>query len=370
MSPKGPITDEELRNLEVCSDRPVPEDKFVDAAVRAIEENPDNAPRHNAPSGMGVDPQGPLEMALVTEKRWRPGRTLRVKFLNGEHSVQTKVVDYAKQWERHANLELEFVENGESEIRISFDRSGSWSYLGTVALVIDADEPTMNYGWLTPASTDEEYSRVVLHEFGHALACIHEHQHPQAGIPWDREKVYRYYSVTNGWPREKTDRNVLKRYSRDSTNFSDYDSTSIMQYAVPNGLTIGDFEIGWNTELSSTDTEFIGTMYPRDQREVRELSPDVALEAAIGEYGEEDHYSFSVAELSSFDLETRGDTDVVMALYGPDDNTNMLATDDDSGLSLNAKISAALTPGDYLVRVRHYSATGQGDYSIQLTRVP
>ena len=369
MSPKGPITDEELRNLEVCSDRPVPEDKFVDAAVRAIEENPDNAPRHNAPSGMGVDPQGPLEMALVTEKRWRPGRTLRVKFLNGEHSVQTKVVDYAKQWERHANLELEFVENGESEIRISFDRSGSWSYLGTVALVIDADEPTMNYGWLTPASTDEEYSRVVLHEFGHALACIHEHQHPQAGIPWDREKVYRYYSVTNGWPREKTDRNVLKRYSRDSTNFSDYDSTSIMQYAVPNGLTIGDFEIGWNTELSSTDTEFIGTMYPRDQREVRELSPDV-LEAAIGEYGEEDHYSFSVAELSSFDLETRGDTDVVMALYGPDDNTNMLATDDDSGLSLNAKISAALTPGDYLVRVRHYSATGQGDYSIQLTRVP
>jgi hypothetical protein len=143
-----------------------------------------------------------------------------------------------------------------------------------------------------------------------------------------------------------------------------------MQYAVPNGLTIGDFEIGWNTELSETDTEFIGRMYPRDQREVRELSPGVALEAAIGDYGEEDHYSFSVAELGQYVLETRGDTDVVMALYGPDDITNMIATDDDSGLSLNAKIAMALAPGDYLVRLRHYSATGQGDYSIQLTREP
>lgn len=368
MSTNGSISEEELRNLKICSDRPVPEDKFVEAAERAIEENPANSPRHDAPSGMGIDPHGPLEMALVTEKRWRPGRTLRVKFLNGEPSVQNKVVDYAKQWEQHSNLTLEFVENGEAEIRISFDRPGSWSYLGTVALVIDPSEPTMNYGWLTPTSSEEEYSRVVLHEFGHALACIHEHQHPEAGIPWDRERVYRYYQLTNGWPREKTDRNVLNRYSRDSTNFSDYDSTSIMQYAVPNGLTIGNFEIGWNTELSTTDQEFIGRMYPRDERQVRELAPGDSLEAAIGEFGEEDHYTFSAAEPGHYVLETSGETDLVMALYGPDDETNMIATDDDSGLSLNAKIAKALVPGDYLVRVRHYSESGKGDYSIQLTR--
>jgi hypothetical protein len=52
----------------------------------------------------------------------------------------------------------------------------------------------MNYGWLLANTPDQEYSRVVLHEFGHALGAIHEHQHPAAGIPWDKPKVYEYYA--------------------------------------------------------------------------------------------------------------------------------------------------------------------------------
>jgi len=32
---------------------------------------------------------------------------------------------------------------------------------------------------------------------------------------------------------------------------------------VPKELTIGGFEIGWNTELSERDKAFIAKMYPR-----------------------------------------------------------------------------------------------------------
>jgi serralysin len=43
-------------------------------------------------------------------------------------------------------------------------------------------KPTMNYGWMTPDSSDDEVHRVVAHEFGHALGLIHEHQNPDTPI--------------------------------------------------------------------------------------------------------------------------------------------------------------------------------------------
>ena len=56
--------------------------------------------------------------------------------------------------------------------------------------VTDLSRPTMNYGWLTPESTDEALQRVVLHEFGGAAGLIHEHN-PEGGIQWNRDAVIR-----------------------------------------------------------------------------------------------------------------------------------------------------------------------------------
>jgi hypothetical protein len=311
-----------------------------------------------------------MELALTIEKRWGPGRTLRVKFLDGDAAIQTKVKAYAEEWEHHATVDLEFVDSGDAEIRITFLQSGSWSYLGTDNLVIPPNEPTMNFGWLDANSTDEEYSRVVIHEFGHALACIHEHQNPVAGIPWDQAKVYRYYELTQGWDRAKTFHNVLRRHDASKTNFTAFDPTSIMQYAVPNALTVGDFEIAWNTVLSDMDKSFIGTMYPSKPPESRELLVGGPLEAEIGAPGEEDHYHFSVAEKSTVTLETSGRTDVVMALYGPTDRTRLLDSDDDSGRGLNARIEQELVAGDYFVRIRHFSERRGGPYTLTRTGEP
>jgi hypothetical protein len=118
--------------------------------------------------------------------------------------VQAKVEEFAHQWSDHGDVKFDFGSDPQAEIRISFQHQGSWSYVGTDALSVPSDEPTMNYGWLTPGSPDNEYSRVVLHEFGHALACIHEHQHPEAGIPWDKEAVYNYYTgPPNNWTKPR-----------------------------------------------------------------------------------------------------------------------------------------------------------------------
>jgi hypothetical protein len=90
--------------------------------------------------------------------------------------------------------------------------------------------PTMNYGWLTPETDDIEYRRVVLHGSATALGCIHKHQHPQGGVPWDR-KGLRLYARTAG--AAEVDFQVFQRYELPSTQFSQFDPTSIMMYPVP-----------------------------------------------------------------------------------------------------------------------------------------
>lgn len=247
--------------IKVCIDRILPQDQLVAAATKALDENPANAPMFVR--RLGVPQLMPEQIALLAGKMWRDRRTLRVRFLDGEPSVHTKVEQYAHQWSQYANITFEFGSTPDAEIRISFQQPGSWSYIGTDCLQIGRSDPTMNFGWLTPTTADMEYSRVVLHEFGHALGCIHEHQNPTANIPWNKEAVYRYYmGPPNNWTREEVDTNLFEHYSRNLTNFTEFDPTSIMEYAIPKELTIGGFEIGWNTEISARDKEFIGERYP------------------------------------------------------------------------------------------------------------
>jgi hypothetical protein len=206
------------------------------------------------------------ELAAVTSKKWENGSTLTVRFLDGDPDLQARVEERAREWESHANIRFDFGNHDDAQIRVAFVQDGSsWSGVGTDVLNIDwfpRAEPTMNYGWLTPSSNDEELSRVVLHEFGHALGCIHEHSSPTAQIPWDKEAVYRYYAA-RGWGKDLVDHNIFRRYSRRQTQFTEHDPTSIMQYPVARELTIGgSFEIGLNTRLSETDKRFMAELYP------------------------------------------------------------------------------------------------------------
>ena len=245
--------DEATGEIKMCLDRDLTLDETMKAAQTGV--------------GLGLveDPGGG---ELAATQLWANGSALSVRFLGGEPTARERVEHYAHEWEQHANIKFRFVAEGPAVIRIGFKPGGSWSYLGCGNLLhwFRQNEPTMNYGWLTETTPEEEYSRVVLHEFGHALGCIHEHQSPAGGVPWDREKAYAYYAQQNGWSRPQVDAQVFNKYQGLFTQFSTFDPTSIMMYPVPEEITVGGFAVGWNQRLSDMDKAFIGRLYPSPPR--------------------------------------------------------------------------------------------------------
>ena len=150
-------------------------------------------------------------------------------------------------------LNFVFVASG-GNVRIGFDASGgSWSLIGTDCL--KTDKKTMNFAWLD-AST-------IMHEFGHVLGMIHEHQNPKGNtIDWNVPVVDAWAKQTQNWSKETTYRNIIQRYNINQINGSQYDPRSIMLYYFPSKMTLNNKGTNMNLRLSPTDVEYIQKMYP------------------------------------------------------------------------------------------------------------
>jgi hypothetical protein len=238
----------------------------IKAAEHAVKENPVNKPVFARLPGVSAHP---LKIAIETGKKWMNGKTLNVAFLDGTAIQRQKTIEKATMWCAYANVKFNFKGKSKSEIRISFKADpGSWSAVGTDCLLTDAfpkDQPTMNFGWCKDDTDDVEWRRVVVHEFGHSLGAIHEHQNPKSGLKWNLPAVYKYFSgPPNNWSKDEIDFNIVQKYSLDQINGTKFDIKSIMLYSFPPELIIGGKGTPNNTQLSAGDEKFIGSksMYP------------------------------------------------------------------------------------------------------------
>lgn len=258
------------QTVGLCIDRIVPDElnPARAAAEQAVAETALRSMRTRLPDIDAMDISHPISrLAIVTLKKWPNAATLKCRFLDGGPKQRKKVEDKAHMWEQFANVKFKFVKTQDEDIRISFVADpGSWSALGTDALVrsyFPKHQPTMNFGWLRDDTADTEYERVVVHEFGHALGAIHEHQSPAAGLKWNTAEVYRLFSgPPNNWSKEEIDFNILQRYSRTQVNATKFDRNSIMLYAFPDTLFTDGKGTKENAHLSPADKKFIAQMYP------------------------------------------------------------------------------------------------------------
>lgn len=238
-----------------------------------------------------------LKAAFKVASIWKQD-TLRIAFLDGTPKQKQWVQSKVKTEIEPLTTKLKFiwdVNPQESDIRISFATpEQAWSYVGNEALKETKNNPTMNLGWLDDdVSYDGEpyknTGQVVLHEFGHALGMIHEHQNPKNNpIVWNKQVVMEELRVTNGWDAEQVEQNMFKKYGdyqlcqhakqepdgaqrqADIKNFcegelvngSAYDKTSIMHYFYPaRWIERGPKEIPVNTKLSALDKQWIRHYY-------------------------------------------------------------------------------------------------------------
>ncbi len=195
--------------------------------------------------------------------RWVNGSTIKVKFNGGSEYVQSKVKFYAVMWETYANVKFDFGATENPDILVGFKQDGtSWSYVGNNCRLMAAKgETSMNFGWFTDKSEEDEFKRTTLHEFGHALGLLHEHQNPSGHIQWNKPVVRNYYS-NQGWSMDQIDKQIFNKYSVTLSNHN-YDAKSIMHYPIPANFTLDNYAVNWNRDLSPGDITLIAELYPK-----------------------------------------------------------------------------------------------------------
>jgi len=192
---------------------------------------------------------------------WARDRILTIGFYDSVTQENKELIKTAAlDWQPHINLTLSFIEGTRADIRIAMLAQSSTSQLGTDALLIPYEEPTLI---IKNSLSGDRLSAIARHEFGHVLGLRHEHQHPDSNIPWDLTKIYDYYSNHANWDRQTVNFNMLDKWQPHPLFRTVYDTTSIMHYPILNAVTLGDFSVARNFNLSARDIMKVSRIYPK-----------------------------------------------------------------------------------------------------------
>jgi hypothetical protein len=224
-----------------------------------------------------------LEFLVNDLQRWAPGQRLKVAFLDGNADLHRDVAEATRQITEACNIAFDFGEGGTggfrrwsetdteyaADIRVSFDKSGYFSLVGTDSISPNIgpansriggrpNQCSLNLGGYA-MQRPARWRGTVRHEFLHAIAFHHEHQNMrgpcQESFRWDddegyeptqnergayvadrlgrRPGIYTFLAgAPNFWNRAKVDHN-LRAEERPGLVPGPFDRESVMLYRFP-----------------------------------------------------------------------------------------------------------------------------------------
>lgn len=281
-----------LSQLRICVEKPLPEEEHI--------------MKHLSDKSNSHDHLKKLSAAFLTQKMWKSDSKITISFVSSPNTI--KNVDWTpiavlkgsknsdgspaildpieeeirklspieavkkvvrERFEPIVGLKFVFVNQG-GMVRISFNPHGGCNSLVGTDCIKSKDSSTMNFAWLDAGT--------IMHEFGHVLGLIHEHQNPNGKtIPWDDSKLYTWAMQTQGWDTQTTYHNIIERYKADQVNASQYDPHSIMEYFFPASLTTDHVGMPNNHILSPEDVIYISKVYPGGR-----MTPDNFYKSVYG----------------------------------------------------------------------------------------
>jgi len=205
-----------------------------------------------------------FEFAALLNKKWKK-KKLRVFIIN-QLRYENELICAFNEWSNYTGIDFVIAYDiHDSDIRISFeDNGGHWSYIGNEAehhsLI---GKPTINFDPIDfQTINDETRCGIILHEIGHSLGLIHEHQKENSPIIWNKAKVYDDCKNWHQWDNAMVDHNIFNSYNSNDLFYSKkFDTDSIMIYAIPYGWS-SNYQINEiNKHLSDFDKKFAKAFY-------------------------------------------------------------------------------------------------------------
>lgn len=212
----------------------------------------------------GLAPPPEAEAAIVSPLAKWPSPVISVGFLEPVAvKLAQAILKIMGEWSKVCGVRFVYSSWPHAQVRITVAGSDWWSCVGTEALGVPQNQPTMALGGCTLNALNPGG---IIHETGHVIGFEHEHQRPDVVARIVPAAAYKVFWDWYGWDKSMVDAYVLTPLDSRTHWLSPgpADTNSIMAYELPAEVMKDHKPFGGTaTGISLMDARWAAILYPK-----------------------------------------------------------------------------------------------------------